>query len=271
MEVDSLVKGLLQRGDFVAIDNGRLKLEPASDRPIPSEWLMNNKTELVTQILDQTGTDALEYMNYSTGSYGQHHADGVTLQFVNSRTAESAYVIFNADLTRARSSKNGNAGTVLPPGQFRVSKGSYFYKFWHSTDLNMPPRLSQFHDYMGNLKGLLFKSYYVKDERLDAGQLRPISITHKEILSAFNLPYTIQTTAIHHPDISHTNQSYKETAENQCGQHYEPDLSAGDINYGKKDVREYGYTVSTIPISLNGKKTPHQTNKEWLEAYDKEN
>jgi hypothetical protein len=88
------------------------------------------------------------------------------------RTGEDYYVIFNADIKRKRNFKDKKAGTLLPKGRFSVGRKSAFYKFWLSTGITIPPRLSAFNDYMGKLKGLSYIADIDSDNRLDACTLR---------------------------------------------------------------------------------------------------
>lgn len=114
----------------------------------------------------------LKYITYSTGLYGRQNAGGVTLQLLCERTGKDYYVIFNADIKRKRNFKDKKAGTLLPKGRFSVGRKSAFYKFWLSTGITIPPRLSAFNDYMGKLKGLLFLAEINSDNRLNACTLR---------------------------------------------------------------------------------------------------
>ena len=114
----------------------------------------------------------LQYMTYSTGLYGRQNAGGITLQLLCERTGEDYYVIFNADIKRKRNFKDKKAGALLPKGRFSVGRKSAFYKFWLSTGISIPPRLSAFNDYMGKLKGLLFLAEINSDNRLNACTLR---------------------------------------------------------------------------------------------------
>ena len=114
----------------------------------------------------------LQYLSYSTGLYGPQKRGGVTLQLLCERTGEDYYVIFNADIKRKRNFKDKKAGTLLPKGRFSVGRKSAFYKFWLSTGITIPPRLSAFNDYMGKLKGLLFLAETNSDNRLNACSLR---------------------------------------------------------------------------------------------------
>ncbi len=134
----------------------------------------------------------LEFESFSTGFYGGGFG-GVTLQFIDLATGENYYAIFNAKLSRKRSTRRYQAGTRLPGKQFRISRRHLFYRFWRNTGLPVPPRLGAFHDYMGNLRKLQFSGELVenKPNRLNASSLQPLQINR--------LPYNAQ-----HSDNEHT-------------------------------------------------------------------
>lgn len=88
--------------------------------------------------------DAFRYEGYSAGRYEEHKSAGVTLRFTSVLTGETAYAIFNVDLTRKRTTVGGKAGAPLPAGEFRVGERSHFYKFWQGTGLPLPERMQRF-------------------------------------------------------------------------------------------------------------------------------
>ena len=102
-----------------------------------------------------------------------HKADGLTLRFTHPESRSDYYVIFNVRLDRQRDSKKHKAGTPYPRGQFWVSKRYEFFRFWQRTRLKVPPRLSAFNDYMGNLAQLTYQADIARLNRLDAKTLRP--------------------------------------------------------------------------------------------------
>ena len=184
-----LVPLMLNRGDSLAIKCGALVVLPASGLPVPQKWLDDNSIDVVTEILQQTGKDGLLYLEYSTGNYCKSLASGVTLQFQNLMTGVKAYTIFNADLTRSRSTKNGKAGEPLPTGKFNLAKGAGFIKFWNKTGVKKPLSRTEYHKRMGNLKTLLFTGnpHATKQDRLVSGSIKPLEITLDEIIKAYNL------------------------------------------------------------------------------------
>ena len=268
---NSLLSYLLQRGDTIFIAGGRLVIKPNSGASVPNNWLEEHSPDLIREILSKTNTEAFTYESYSTGQYGSNRYSGVTLQFTSLLSGNEAFAIFNADLKRLKITSKGKKGAPLPKGQFRVGKKSAFYKFWAKTDLNIPPRLSSFHDYMGNLKQLLFSGKYVDRERLDKHSLIPQEVSYSDILKAFNLsvqPDKAQTNSIQHPDKCHTTLPYKESEEAHAPQRIQPNLTTGDLNCG---IRLKGSAVTrekVIPINTH-KRPDEQTTDEWLADYSR--
>lgn len=125
----------------------------------------------------------LIFDGFSTGRYGMHKADGLTLSFTHPESQSDYYVIFNVRLDRQRDSKKHKAGTPYPRGQFWVSKRYEFFRFWHRTGLRVPPRLSAFSDYMGNLAQLTYQADIARLNRLDAKTLRPWHKTESSFVS----------------------------------------------------------------------------------------
>jgi hypothetical protein len=264
--VECLVTKLLSRGDTVSIQQGRLIIQPASGKPVPVEWLIESTPDICRAILKASGLDAFEYIGYHSGHYGKHKAPGVTLQLVSVVTGEAAYAIFNADLTRQRTTAKGVAGTALPKGQFRVGERSHFYKFWQSTGLPLPKRLAAFHDYMGNLKGIMFTGT-VLDGRLQAGNISPLGVPAKHVLTTI-LPDNCHTTPGQLPDKPQTSQPDNETAVSHATQGFQPIQTACVSNHGNTVISKQGNKVSPIN-SLTPRKTPQdQSVDEWLADYE---
>lgn len=259
--MSSLLLTLLTRGDSVAIERGRLVIRPASGVAVPEQWLADNRLRLSRELLELVGMDAYEYDGYSTGSYGSSRRGGVTLQFVSAVNGEGAYAIFNADLTRARSVAGKKTGSPLPKGQFRVGKRSAFYKFWLSTGLPVR-RLSDFHDYMGKLSGILLTGA-MERERIEASTLRPLTISDAEIAAL--LPDNTPTSARQHPDKAPTRAPDKETQQRQQPQGLQPNTTACVLNRGKTVIRECGYT-GDLPALDTQQEDPSVD--EWLGDYD---
>lgn len=262
---------LLQRGDEIYIAGGRLVIHSKSGKPVPDEWFKEKSHDLTCDILNKTNTEAFIYESYSTGQYGSKRYSGVTLQFTSLLSGNEAFAIFNADLKRLKTTSKGKKGEPLPEGQFRVGKKSGFYKFWNQTGLDLPPRLSSFHDYMGNLKSWLFTGDYRQGKKLSNESLKPLNISYSEILKAFQLadqPDRARTIGIQKPDKCHTKVPYKESVESYAPHRVQPNLTAGASNYGKRlkgstDIRDRVIPISTV------ERLKEQTEDEWLADYAK--
>jgi hypothetical protein len=255
-------KDLLTRGDELEIVDGRLNIIAASGLPIPEAWLKLHEDKLVYELVSQMAIDVLVYESYSTGRYGAKHHSGVNLQFLNLLTGDSRYVVFNADLDRVKATKKGSIGSPLPKGQFRVGKLSRFYRFWLNANQSLPPRLSSFHDYMGNLKGTLFTGTVGRDERLEKQSIKLLNITYVQISAAFFpsvVPDNPHTPPIHSPDKYHTTMPYNESMERLMQHYLEPIQTTCNGNYGTRSLgsavvrgRSIVSTANKIPQDQTG-------------------
>ena len=254
----ALLQRLLARGDSISIQNGQLQISPASGRQPPLEWMRDHAEVLVSEILRAVGEDAFLYRDYSTGFYGRRRSGGVTLQFESVVNREPAYVIFNADLKRLRGAKKG---APLPPGQFRVGERSNFYKFWQSTNLALPRRLSALHDYMGNLKGIFF-SGDVQNERLDAGTLRPLQLLSNEV--RYVLPDNSRAIPGHSADTVRTIPPNMELPQSLTGRGIHGIQTTGVFECGNTVTRDAG----TRGKSVSGSNPCEQSNEQWLSDYE---
>ena len=246
-----LVPLMLNRGDSLAIKCGALVVLPASGLPVPQKWLDDNSFNVVTEILQQTGKDGLLYLEYSTGNYCKNLASGVTLQFQNLMTGVKAYAIFNADLTRSRSTKNGKAGDPLPTGQFNLAKGAAFVKFWDKTGVKKPLSRTEFHKRMGNLKALLFTGnpHPTKQDRLVSSSIKPLEITFNEIIKAYNLSDSsaiIERQLCDNPAIRVSDKETLQPSET-LGLH--ADSTTGENYYGKTVIRKKVIRENADPIN----------------------
>ena len=133
-------------------------------------------------------------------------------------------------LHRLRTTKRYAAGDPLPNNQFRIGKRHEFYKLWKRLGLKMPPRLSSFHDYMGNLKSCVLSGLARRDGKLANKSLILTSFNDASVLNAEwpsegliqsiygrqndpQAPDTRHTISRHPPDNCHTSLPYKESAE----------------------------------------------------------
>jgi len=161
-----------------------------------TDWLAENRERAIRGVLELTGEDGFIYTGYTCDRYPVKtgiRRGGVTLNFTNLVTGQEAYAIFNAILKREKTTRYGKKGDPLPTGHFRIGKGHSLYKFWRETELPTPRRLAALHDYMGNLKGLVFSCSLITDNpgkqgRIDTSQgIPPLTITAEQIQRALNL------------------------------------------------------------------------------------
>ncbi|MEH6687773.1 MAG: hypothetical protein V7693_10940 [Halopseudomonas sabulinigri] len=259
--MQKLMPILLARGDTVLIDQGVLRIQPASGRAVPEDWLASNRMLLIREILEIIGSEAFEYIEYSTGFYPPHNKGGITLQFISVRGCLPMHSIFNASLTRKRNTATKKAGSALPKNHFRIGKRGGFYKFWMSTGLPIR-RLSDLHDYMGKLRPILFGGQH-KNGRIASATLAPLSISATEIASAF--ADTSPTNLRQPSDISPTKAPDKETPDRHISRGLQPDSTACHLNRGNTVIRSYGHTGPSLSSIIQPE---DQTITEWLNDYD---
>ena len=255
-----LLASLLARGDVVEVVRGVLTIAPASGRPVPPEWLQQNRHQITAEAARAAGVDALEYVGYSAGKFGGGRYAGLDLQFRSMADGSDRHGLFNAELHRDRTTKHGAKGSPLPPGQFRVRQGHKFYKFWVSTGLPIPRRLSAFHDYMGKLRNLVFIGGAIEGERM--ADVRPLSLSHPTLchLLGVELPDNSRTSSGQLPDNIRTSYPDKESPQSQQLQGIEHHPSHGAQSHGNKVIRERGNKGTPTPIQ-------EQTNSEWLSEF----
>lgn len=255
-EDTGLLRRLISRGDTVSIEHGRLKIEPKSGICPSEQWMAANADQLLFEILLALGLDAYRYESYKTGKYGEHKAGGVTIQFRSLILWQPAYVVFNASLDRLRGPEKGKS---LKGGQFRVGERSRFVRFWREAGLVFPNRLSKFHDYMGNLRGILFTGT-LRDERLDKRTMTPMSVRYESIKQVIS-PDNNRTHAGQRPDKFRTILPDNDSVQSQAGQGTEPVRATWQSNYGKKVVRDTGKRDSTC-------NPQEQSVEDWWRDYE---
>lgn len=268
-QIPDLLRRMLARGDAVSIAHGRLIIQLASGNSIPEDMFQQYAPELIQQILQAVGTDAFHYLSYTTGRYDGGKNQGLTMQLQNVITGADAYAIFNVELSRSRSIKAGKEGDPLPKKRFRVSTRHQLYKFWLTTGLNVPA-LAAFHDYMGNLRGILISASPTEgagDGRLIATTMQALNLSASVIRQAV-LAQNSHTAAAQHPHSSHTTMPHKESAPAQQSRGLQPFSSTGEENHGKAVIRRSGNTG--VPAFTPARKKPEeQSVDEWLADYER--
>ena len=212
----------------------------------------------------------LRYLSYSTGRYFNGRQAGITVSFESEASGRDYYAIFNVELNRLRATKKYAAGDPLPDKQFRVGRRYEFYKFWKRSGLAMPPRLSSFHDYMGNLKVCTFQGLARNDGKLTNKSLalvKPTSYT-----SDVDWPYDALIERIYGrgnylqesdkwhapfrqaPDTHRTTSPYKQCAETPIFSTFSADESTCSSKY---ELRNKGSTTKE-----------DRGVEDWLNDYD---
>jgi hypothetical protein len=258
------ISRLLSRNAEVSVEFGQLVVHQPNGEHVPQDWLQKYSLVLLHEILTALKIDAYEYYSYTTGNYDKRKFPGISLQFRSTVEEENTYVIFNVTLTRSRTTKAGAKGSPLPEGHFIVGKGSHFYKFWKSTALAAPKSLTSFHDYMGNLKGILFTANLTEgrdDGRINAGSIRPLSIPSDLVRKAF-LPDNSRITSGYAPDNCHITKPDKDLAPAHTERAFQPRSTTCDQRYGRTVISEHD---ETGPNSLlpRPKRPQDQTVDEW--------
>lgn len=260
----NLLKELLTQGDLVEIESGRIVIKPNSGKPVPDWWMKDREKGLKLAIVAALDTDVYEYESFSTGRYDKCGSEGVALQFISPITGRNVYVIFNAHLQRLRTVGGNCKGSRLPGKRFRVGRRSSFYKFWKSTSLLVPPSLTSFHDYMGNLRGIWFTAS-VNDNRMDKNSLRPLSVPARMVRSVF-IPDKFQTAPRQMPDNVQTRMPDKQCLQSHADRGLQRNETAGNQNYVYKVISKRGHTGTVIPFP---QATPldDQSIDKWLDEY----
>lgn len=261
------VDKLLCRGDEIWIEHGRLVIRPASGKPVPPDWYKENAPIIIREILRTLCIEAYQYRSYKTGCYQKGRLPGVNLHFCGVISGNSTYSIFNADLTRSRSTKTGKAGTALPDGHFSVGELSHFYKLWMAAGLNPPRRLSAFHDYIGKLGGILFSAEVTpnRPSRLQSGSFRPLSVSAAQILAAF-FPNKPRTNPGQHTDKRRTIIPDNHSAPSQADQGFQRLSTTCHKHYENTVISNNEDTRMVIhPTTSHDPRM--QTTEEWLDDY----
>jgi len=176
----SALQYVLDRCDWVAIERGVLVFKEKEGCFISQDWIDTNQERILIEISRLMDVQLFQYKYFTPGKFKMKYS-GLALQFSDVVSEVGYYAIFNVILTRSRDSKNGKKGDKLPKGRFKVPKNSKFMKFWKRTSLKVPPRRTSFHDYMGNLKPLVFTGKIDIGERINKDSLKPYEVKYDEI------------------------------------------------------------------------------------------
>lgn len=256
------------------IERGKLVVIPQSGKPIPDGWLPTYGEEVLLGILNLCKCEALRYDNYSTGQYGSGKYEGITLQFTSLPSSASRYTNFNVNIRRQKDSKYGKRGDLLPKGRFSAGKQRKFVEFWLRCDFEIPHgRSCSYHDYMGNLKRIIFTGEIDKGERLKKGSIQPLNLSYEEIFETFEKRFQTcksQTSHVYLPDNGHTSPPYKQQVECKEYRGSQSDLTTGNISYGNKGQGNQGGKKNVIPFTKT-KRPEDQSIEEWRRHYSTPN
>lgn len=183
------VSWLLARGDEISIKCGRLVIQPASGRPVPSAWLKEHGGALIAEILSACSRCAFRYLKHGSGRYGDGHYQGVTLHLVNLLSGEEMCAVYNVKLTRERTTRAGRKGEPLPQGQFRVGERHELWRLWRAAELPMPRYRSELCEVLFRLGEILLEGerHQTQSSRLVASKVRPVNIDPGQVRAAFEI------------------------------------------------------------------------------------
>lgn len=230
----AMIKSLLTRGDYVAVEAGRLVITPISGKPVPDVWFRENMPAFMADIAVTTGCSIFQYQRFVVKKFGVQGHDGVMLDYVNICTGEGAQVFYNAELTRDRTTKAGKKGDPLPRGKFRVTKNHAFTKYWLSLGLSLPRRLAEFHDCMGKLGAVYVTGLRNAKGIIDKATLKPVCFSVGELKKAFLInaqsPDNSLATSRQAPDNCPTRAPDKEPPQTQALQGFQANLSTSNTS-----------------------------------------
>lgn len=279
------IKSLLARGDYVAVEAGRLVITPKSGRPIPKEWAKQNLPALVADIAKLVGVDVFEYRGYSTGRYKNFKDGGLRLDYLSLVTGSKCAAIFNVDLTRKRARDNHKKGDPLPDKQFSTSKDRGFVLLWGRLGLELPRSLTEWHDHMGKLKPVYVVASPNENGKLANETITPfeISLSGIETLIGKQSPDNFPIVSRYAPDNSPIRTPDKETAQTQAPQGFQAmsGTCANGYVLSKQVTTCKESLTSPLPnpyseldnrpfLTAQKKRPQDQSVDEWLADYDVE-
>jgi hypothetical protein len=290
-----LTRGLLKRGDRLAVSKGQLIITPKSGELIPQDWFATNKAKIIAEIAQQSNQSIFAYSYYTTGIYNKGRSPGVTLRFIDLLTGEGACAIFNAQLKYQRTTRKKKAGDPLPDGHFNIGDRSAFYMLWIKTPLDIPRRFSEWHKAMSKLRHVYFVGERSSGDKLANKSIQPLSLSHSEILDMFggNLVTSqghasdnlearngdkewrqglVANNGDKHIAVGHTNKALEPDSKHVSNQVRVPE-SAGEISActPNRVLSNQVMTCNVVPLTPIKKKPEEQSVEEWLHDYNSAN
>lgn len=246
------IKAILAKGHYVAIEQGRLIVKSNSAKPVPVNFIQENHANFYREISVVLGHPILQYQSYSTGRFSVKRFEGVSLNYADVKSGQLCSVVFNAELSRLRSTTHGRQGEKLPKGQFRVTNKFAFTRYWLLLGLPLPKKLSTFHECMGKLKAVLILGQVGSDGRIRKETIKPFSASHDELLSAFNavkFSDKAPTTFRHGSDNNPTSTTDKKPAQTHTQQGIQANSSTGSKQHVLSN--QVSTTKATSLVSMN--------------------
>ncbi|MEQ9009244.1 MAG: hypothetical protein RLP12_15280, partial [Ekhidna sp.] len=233
---------------------------------------------LIDQILKLVDKEAFTYQSYSTSRDPKRSDGTLTIQFNSLNRSEGVFASFNVSLTRVRASKHGAKGSRYPKGQFNPYKGGSFVGFWKRAGLPIPGggRYSKIHEYMGNLKGIIYSADVgaseksAKSNKVSNCSLQPLEVSAESIIEALNnvrLAHKTRTTNAQDTNNLRTKTTHKKNELAHTDTNLQTDSGAGENHHGNK-VK--GVKVNSNPIDTNVYPINpiDQTNEQWVAEFD---
>lgn len=278
-----MLEKLIQRGDYVAMEQGRLVITPQSGKPIPKDWMKKYQSALVAEIAKLAGVDVFEYRGYSTGRYGEHKAESLRLEYVNLVTGAKCAAIFNVMLTRERARRNYKKGDPLPDKQFRTTENYVFVAVWKRLAIELPRSQTEWHDNMGKLKPVFVVASLNDKGKLANDTISPFAVSLSEIenLIGEKSPDKNPIASRYAPDNSPIRTPDKETAQTHTQQGFQANLStcankdvlskqvsACKESLASPSANPYRELESKPFVTAESRPPQEQSLDEWLADYD---
>jgi hypothetical protein len=268
------INSLIYNGYSLQVDNGILKVKKQVDsKVIEIELACDEQEELEYQLCNRLKTPVYKFIYHTTGKFNGGLSMGVSLQFINLESGETAYITYNADITRSRNTKYGKKGDPKPKGQFTVRKHHAFTRFWRRMNLPLPVKLSTFHERMYMLKSVLLLADIDNNKRgkLVKDTVQLLSLNSKDIQRIFSEQFIDNSLPSdqHIATNSSTNMINMNIDKVQEYSDFQVFKGAGDNKYG---LRQKGRTVTRFKIDdstgnsryRTTEEVQKQSHEEWL-------
>lgn len=261
-----LLNQLITRGDRISVENGELRIYPASGLEVPRDWYQEVYSQLISELAEVLHRPVLLYEGRQVKEFNGGKWPGLWIDLRCLKTRKIFYSIFNVKIQRSRNTKFGGRGAKVTKGKFIVGKRSALVQLWEELALKMPPRLASFHDYIGNLKYRLFTYQESHEGKIKSTGLLPLRVTYSEITAALRgFTDNSLTNDAQLPHNCRTSIPYKESREAQRISGFREDFTTRASNYEISNLEEgdkcLNMDVCSVPLS-------DQSVEDWLADYD---